>query len=313
MCTHSPAYYSGLETVATGRRSSSFAFYVCAFIGALVFPTLLASCSDPTGEQGWGVGSEDKVCGQPGEILSGWQVAELEECTVLLGGVRTLGCGEEVCYSLPPLRVIEGELTVMDCPPEHRRLHEFDHLERIGGNLKILYCLGLEDLSGLSRLEHVEGDVEIISNNATLNNNRLSNLKGLEGLRSIGGEVYISSNMDLESLDGLDNLESVTEDVIVGYNDLLTSLSGLSNLKQIGGKLSVFVNPMLTSFDGLENVTTLGELYISNNQGLHSLEGLSGLQRVRGDVQITNNENLPQNEIDALLARIQVDGEVILD
>jgi hypothetical protein len=51
---------------------------------------------------------------------------------------------------------------------------------------------------------------------------------------------------------------------------------------------------------------------VQENDVLTSLEGLSGLEVVHGDLNISRNPQLSQSEAEAFAARLEVAGEVIV-
>jgi len=75
--------------------------------------------------------------------------------------------------------------------------------------------------------------------------------------------------------------------------------------------LDISDNGSLTSLDGLSNLTTLdGDLEISYNPALTTLDGLSSLTTVDGEMYIHNNECLNQAEAEAFAAGLSAGGAV---
>lgn len=71
-------------------------------------------------------------------------------------------------------------------------------------------------------------------------------------------------------------------------------------------------NRSLRELHGLENVRVVSGLYLRDNPKLQSLEGLSGLQEVRGDVEIWGNPQLSSQEVHAFIDGLDIGGEVRL-
>ena len=158
----------------------------------------------------------------------------------------------------------------------------------------------------------------------------LASLRILEGRLSTPGH-----NSDLETLDGLEQLQSVGE--LVFSRDGLRVMSGVPNLREVKGAFKLFGLTNLTDLDGLENLEFTGRFEVSFNAALVDFDGLSGLQRVEGDLYIDGNPELtgldglvalehvtgdlyirenpkvPKSQIDALLSRVRIDGEVHVD
>ncbi len=85
------------------------------------------------------------------------------------------------------------------------------------GDLKILDCDNLGNLTALSGLAQVGGMLEI-AGCATL-----EALTGLENLTSIGGKLKISGNSLITSLTGLDNIDPLSiTDLEIRYNPVLS-------------------------------------------------------------------------------------------
>jgi len=72
----------------------------------------------------------------------------------------------------------------------------------------------------------------------------------------------------------------------------ISNLEGLISLNTIGGYVYIEGNSM-TNFAGLENLTSIGgNLRISINSELMSLEGLQGLTSIGGNIEIIHNDSL---------------------
>jgi hypothetical protein len=90
----------------------------------------------------------------------------------------------------------------------------------------------------------------------------------------------------------------------------ITALRGLRLVEDEG--LRIWDTRALRSLDGLESLERVGQLIITGNTELEGLDGLAALRRVDGDVTIHSNARLTREEIDALLARIEVGGRIQL-
>ena len=142
-----------------------------------------------------------------------------------------------------------------------------------------------------------------------------SKLRSLNALRVLNGGFGMFQNLSVETLDGLQQLREAEMFTIIGGK--LRSVSALRSLRHVGFlRLS---HTSLQNLDGLESLTTIGKeagvsgLDIGQNQRLVSLRGLSGLTRVEGDLYISGNPMLPREEVDWLLDRIEVGGEIRVD
>jgi hypothetical protein len=71
---------------------------------------------------------------------------------------------------------------------------------------------------------------------------------------------------------------------------------------------------VLVSVDGLSSLRQVdGDLLIAENPELRDLSCLGALERVTGDVGIGSNPKLPAAHIERLVSRIEVGGEVHVD
>ena len=163
-----------------------------------------------------------------------------------------------------------------------------------------------------------------------------TDLSPLGSLRIIDGSLSTPGfGHELETLDGLEQLQSVGE--FSFYHDGLRGMSGVPNLREVAGFFQLYGLPNLTDLDGLENLQSTGtfnvffnpslvdidglsdlrhvdgDLYIDANPELTSIGGLMALEHVTGDLYIRENPKVPTCQIDALLARVTVDGEVHLE
>ena len=194
-----------------------------------------------------------------------------------------------------------------------RSFKGFKNLKEIGG-LKIedVHPTGenglpaITSFEGLETLEKINGDF-IITGEDEGSFRHLSSFNGLNNLKEITGEFKITNvDGELISYEGLNSLETAgTFNAIdgittfAGLNSLksissdftmdtsIESLEGLSSLEYIGGNFTP--KGSFTSFKGLERLNkvegdfVINRLYMSN---LSSLEGLSSLSIVNGDLEI---------------------------
>jgi len=71
----------------------------------------------------------------------------------------------------------------------------------------------------------------------------------------------------------------------------VTDLSPLSGIISIGGTLSMF-NSTLSSFEGLSSLTSLGKLWILNNENITSLAGLEALEEIETELRLQGTTEL---------------------
>ncbi len=130
----------------------------------------------------------------------------------------------------------------------------------VEGDLYISGFFNINNLDGLSELNHVEGNLYIFENQS------LSTLEGLNNLSSVGGRLLIVHNQSLNNLNGLNNLTYVGRGLQISDNQSLNNLVGLSNLSFVGGGLSISGNQELGSLIGLNHaISGINFLNIANN------------------------------------------------
>lgn len=229
-------------------------------------------------------------------------------------------------------------------------VHGLANIASVSGFLKVNQNPKLTDLGGFQNLVSVGDRLAINFNDL------LVNLKGLENITSIGGSLVISGNNVLSSLEGIQNIDpsgihsnTVNEDLIITYNpslsdcnvysvcqflafsgvttevhgnaggcnavseietacgktecpegDLLfTTQQAIDNFfdkypdcSEISGNLTIDGDE-ITSLDGLSGISTIGgNLKIKNNNILSDLNGLSNLTQINGFLRISNNDAL---------------------
>ncbi len=162
------------------------------------------------------------------------------------------------------------------------------------------------DLSPLASLRILEGALT-----TTGFNYELESLKGLEQLQSVG--EFRFSNDGLRSMSGVLSLREVKGFFYLSGLSNLTDLDGLENLRSTGS-FEVSFNIVLVDIDGLSGLQRVdGDLRIDGNPELTGIDGLMALEHVAGDLYIRENPKVPMSQIDALLSRVTVDGEVYLE
>lgn len=162
------------------------------------------------------------------------------------------------------------------------------------GALKINNATKLTDITALKTLTEL-GSMSIsgVPN--------LADLEGLHNIKKVEGNVTLAY-MASTDLDGLRNLESVGGDFAVRYCTQLQNVTALNKLTRLKS-LDMNGMPKLESLMGLHNVEyihaklilqSLGSRAVGTTPavGMFNLDGLSGLQKVNGQVSIISCPNL---------------------
>jgi len=137
----------------------------------------------------------------------------------------------------------------------------------------------------------------------------------LPRLDTVGGELWVTDNPALSSLALPELVDSGR--ITIEHNDTLVDL-GLPEVTRTA-RLGVLGNPALTSVD-LAALTTVGpaggtgdgDLVIDDNAALASLDGLSALASVEGDLVVRDNPSLPQAAVVAFVKPLVVGGKVVI-
>lgn len=161
-----------------------------------------------------------------------------------------------------------------------------------------------EELSTFDGCERLDGS--LVLRNGFPDRTNLRSIVVITGNFNGGGFVG-----DPLTVEGLDSLE-VVEGHFGFLQDNLGDFAGVPKLRSVGGFRAELV-PDLEDFRGLENLREAhGTFRVAGNPKLRSLAGLEGLEHIHGDLTIRGNPLLPPEEIEALLDRVTVDGEIKL-
>lgn len=196
------------------------------------------------------------------------------------------------------------------------------NLTDVPGQLKIWHNAQLQTLHGLDALTHA-ADISIYDNGALASleglkslitvdrlsledNTSIVTLAGLENLQN-AQYIYLA-NCGVTNLDGLENLNNTSEIRILD-NPALVNLNGVGQLNGLN-LLALSNNNSLISLQGLPLITALNWLHLDSNPSLMDISALSGLASVN-KLGIWNNQSLCQQDVDALVAHILANGNVI--
>jgi len=132
----------------------------------------------------------------------------------------------------------------------------------------------------------IEGDVAVYGSD-------IYSFNGLNSVTSIGGIFEVQLNGQF-SFAGLDNLDSIYGGFILAYCENIENLNGLNNLLFVGGELDITGNYNLTSLEGLSNLHSINgyRFILDNNDRLKSLAGLENLTTIEGRLIISGNDSL---------------------
>ena len=196
---------------------------------------------------------------------------------------------------LSNLRIIGGDFKIrVDRGKESsvfrvlESLHGLDNLVEIGGNFDI-ECWGYYSPTCLPALTFSEGPqkLSVVGGDFIIHGNfaykDISSMEGFSGLEKVNGKIEITN---IKSFYGLNNLNIINGDFIITSGDT----QGMSNLATIGGSLTV--SGESSSINGLTGLNSInGNLSISETS-MTAITGPTQLQKVGGDIEISDNSEL---------------------
>jgi hypothetical protein len=230
--------------------------------------------------------------------LEGFQGLETVSGSVTLTDAALVG----TLHGLRNLEWIGGSLTVQ----AFTLLENMDDLKGVrylGTDLTIQDMRDLKRIGGLTKLTMIPGTVSI--NGAP----SLENMVGMDNIEEIGGFLFMIGN-GIASLDGLENLISVKGQIVLIRNKKLADVSGLCSLKNANEGFLIGQSALM-DLHGLENLSTVGDLGLSDNPFLTSVDGLGGLEHITGDVNRIGGNPVLQ-DLDGLDGVVDMGGDAII-
>ncbi len=293
---------------------------------------LVMSNNDPNGDcnnDGWHLRNDSGACRVSEYSLRSQAdvFAFAQDCRVLTGGGTLSIRGADIIDLSPLSRLteLEGALDISS-NPQLTSLWGLDSLQRVR-NIFLSNNPELRDISSLQQITEIPGEISLRNNSALSNievfanvtstinqlyiggNDSLRSLRGLENIVQVRRNVSIIDN-PIENLHGLENLETIGNTLAIKADSQLTTLAGLNSLDSVS-TIQITANPQLADLEGLsrfQNYDLTGDLWVSDNDKLQSLDGLSGFTIVRGDVIVSDHEFL--TDISALGGLDSVGGDL---
>jgi hypothetical protein len=117
------------------------------------------------------------------------------------------------------------------------------------------------------------------------------------------GDVILSTQAEVDAFPAVNGCTEIIGRLTISGADI-TNLDSLSSLFKVTGNLDISSNPRLASIQGLNNLVSIaGSLFINNNDLLPNLNGLESMtQLVGGDVSLDISDNASLIHLDALSA-----------
>ncbi|SRX55591.1 cadherin repeat domain-containing protein [Aequorivita sp. CIP111184] len=182
-----------------------------------------------------------------------------------------------------------GELKVAD-----EMLFDFETNPIITGTIKVANRAVAENASIVINLNDVadiyEGDV-ILKTQEEVNLFGANNYTQIDGLLLIGHPDE-NGTTDITDLSPLHSIGIVNNSLQIKNNTVLTTTVGL-NVNFILGQIAIYTNPSLESIKGFENIISIPGIFISNNEVLTDVSGLSQITQIEYNFQIILCPALP--------------------
>lgn len=236
--------------------------------GAIACLSALAACRASTedcvaGSQVWDAPPSDVVCVRGDLIVESRSAKEL----AILAGIED----------------IEGSLVIHDNPALDE-LPEWPALTHIGGAFSLSENAVLTVVHGFPALERIDGRLYVAENP------KLSQFALGDALVSVGS-IFVALNPELMEFAAPAALAQVEGDLNISANNGLERLE-LPGLSDVAGSLYIEDNVALAlaKFPALRMIG--GDLSISGDLSLETLNGFEGLERVAGQVTISDNDEL---------------------
>jgi hypothetical protein len=249
------------------------------------------------------------------------------------GGLVIRGAGglDDLSSFPDEATTIPGDLALLE-NPHLASLAGLDRLSRIGGDLQVigndaLVELADDDDAGLSGLDTVDGSIVVQGNPAlralwsrgaqledvggsisVIGNPVLIEAKGLGGLTSLPGDLVLRDDDALSVFPSLFVTE-IGGDLVIRGNAALAEIGVFGVLARVDGDLIVEEDDALDDLDFLAAVQAIGgSLSVADDLMLADVAGLSAVTSIAGDASFSGNPQLCPDEVEALLAGIDVGG-----
>jgi hypothetical protein len=224
-----------------------------------------------------------------------------------------------------PLRLgqVGGHLHLLDL--SLRDLDGFASLAQVGGDLRIERSRSPQ-VRGFPRLASVGGSLVVRDDPGT------QLIDAFPALLTVGGDLRVEDEPRLLRVAAWGQLRSVGGALVLARLEGLRELEGLSGLQQVGSlaledmpRLSTAPLPALVLAEGgvradrtglqaldLPALDGPGGIQLTDSADLATLN-LTDLTRIEGDLRLTGLPSLLPGDVDALLERVEVEGQVFRD
>ncbi len=223
-------------------------------------------------------------------------------------------------FDLPALKSC-GRFTINNCPAI-TNLDGFNNLEQVNGDLSIANAnidgasVKLKTINGFNKLTSLPYSLSLETAPGNLYTGPLTNIKGFQNLQSVGAMFNIGGK-NLIDISGFGKLATVGQDLRI-INTGLTGLEGFPKLTSSGQNENRLIyisdNEKLTSLKGLTSLANIIGIYFTHNAVLKDLQGLEKVQSMRYGITINNNPKLINVDglasVEGAVSGINISGNV---
>lgn len=226
------------------------------------------------------------------------------------GGPVTPRCsGDVILYS-------QAKVDVFTCPVVDGRLTisgaDITNLNTLSSLKKVTHGLNISDNPILTSLESLDA-LDTVGSLSIYNNASLTDLSGFSSLLLIeqGQDMFITNNSSLQSISGFNKLIRGSP-MTITRNSKLVSITGFNSLvsaesfANVPAKLIIEENQSLETIGGFRELRIIGDVRITNNPSLLTLDGFSSLKSIDGSLEITNHKSL--RTVEAFTELLSVGG-----
>jgi len=272
------------------KKHFIFLFLFCC----LSLPALLAQ---PCFPDGYGPASQEEID----------NFATLyPDCTELSAGlyIHSITSPQiENLEGLAQITRIEGPLSIdgMNALKSLHGLHNVTYIK----SLNYDFSTGLEDVSGLEKLDTIDGgfsmlvssinaisgmdSLKYIKGNINISGTSLNSWTGMNHLNYVGGEFDINT-CNIGPISGMNNLKTITGNLRIQDNNHSGDISGWQNLETISGDIrfnSAYATSFVPQVSGFGQIKSIGGgIYMTDFRGLKDFSFLSGLTNLGGDIEV---------------------------
>ncbi len=219
--------------------------------------------------------------------LSNQAEVDAFDCEHFEGALIVSGENITNLNALSSLKTITGSLTIQETRVTN--LHGLENLTDIvvneNGNGSFIAIVSNPELENFDAMMNLS----VLKDLIILGNPLIENINGFSSLPESLAYFILQNNDNIKNIDALSNIKSI-DDIEIINNLNLENINGFQNLESISTLFMLSDALKITTLLPLSNVTTAKNIILSNT-GITNLEGLGGINRLRG-LFVDGNSNV---------------------